>query len=464
MPVRTRPLPASILVVDDEPLIRDSLGEYLQQEGFAVIVCGSGEEALTLAREHRFDIAICDVNLPGIDGIDVLQQLQQISPETFVLLITAYAHVDNAVEALRRGAQDFLTKPIILEEVHRKINRLMQLRHLVQENQWLRRELHREDDSGGVIGKSPAMERVFDLARRVAPMRSTVLILGESGTGKEVLARFIHKQAVGEAGEARFLALNCAAIPNELIENQLFGHRKGSYTGADRDQPGIFVHAGTGTVFLDEIGEMPLATQAKLLRAIEQKEVLPVGAHEPVQVEARIIAATNKDLAREVEKGHFRDDLYYRLNVVSLRLPPLRERREDIPLLVDFLCAKHAKTIGKRILGVSAEARQVLESSPWRGNVRELDNALQRAIIFCEGEWIVPADLPPDLLPQPNDPWQVDDLGKAMERFERLHIERILRQNPDKREAARKLNIGLSSLYRKIELLGIQSPADVKQA
>jgi len=445
--------PASILVVDDEPLIRDSLGEYLQQEGFGVIVCGSGEEALELAKEHRFDIAICDVNLPGIDGIDVLQRLLEISPETFVMLITAYAHVENAVEALRRGAQDFLTKPIILEEVLRKINRLLTMRDLMQENQWLRRELHREEDSDAIVGKSAAMERVYDLARRVAPTRSTVLILGESGTGKEVLARYIHKQSKFESGNGRFLALNCAAIPNELIENQLFGHRKGSFTGADRDQDGIFVHAGTGSVFLDEIGEMPLATQAKLLRVIEQKEVLPVGANEPVPVEARIIAATNKDLAREVEQHHFREDLYYRLNVVTLKLPPLRERREDIPQLVSFLLSRHAKTMGKRIAGVNHEAMQMLLGNRWKGNVRELDNVLQRAMIFGEGTLITPADLPPDVAPPGDDPFAVDDLSKALERFERLHIERILRQNPDKRDAARKLNIGLSSLYRKIEQL-----------
>ncbi len=457
MAARSSPAPASILVVDDEPLIRDSLGEYLQHEGFAVITCGSGEEALEKAREHRFDFALCDVDLPGINGIEVLERLLQISPETFVLLITAYAKVENAVEAFQRGAQDYLMKPVILEEVHRKIVRLLEVRDLHRENQWLRREVNREVETEAVVGKSPAMERVYDLARRVAPTRSTVLILGESGSGKEVLARFIHRQSGVEPAKGRFLALNCAAIPNELIENQLFGHRRGAFTGADRDQVGVFIHAGAGTVFLDEIGELSPPMQAKLLRVIEQKEVLPVGANEPVQIEARIITATNKDLARETEAGRFREDLYYRLNVVSLRLPPLRERRDDIPQLVEFLLAKHCQTIGKRIAGVSHETMQSLMTAPWKGNVRELDNALQRAVIFSDGPLIVPADLPPDLSPLANDPFLVDDLGKAMERFERLHIQRVLRQNPDKREAARRLNIGLSSLYRKIELLGLQN-------
>jgi len=449
------PVTASILVVDDEPLIRDSLGEYLQLEGFAVITCGSGEEALVRAQEHRFDIALCDVNLPGIDGIEVLERLLRISPETFVLLITAYANVENAVEAFQRGAQDYLMKPIILEEVLRKIHRLLRLRDLYKENQSLRRELNREDQTEAVVGANPAMQQTYDLARRVAPTRSTVLILGESGTGKEVLARFIHRES---RHDGRFLAINCAAIPNELLENQLFGHRKGSFTGADRDQDGLFIHAGDGTVFLDEIGEMPLATQAKLLRVIEQKEVLPVGANEPMRIEARIMAATNKELVKEVEKGRFREDLFYRLNVVTLKLPPLRERREDVPALVEFLLAKHSRAMGKRFAGVRHDAMQILLSCPWKGNIRELDNALQRAVIFGEGPYVLPNELPPDLSPQVNDPSLVDDLNQAMERFERQHIERLLRQTTDKREAARRLNIGLSSLYRKIELLGIAAP------
>jgi DNA-binding NtrC family response regulator len=450
--------PARILVVDDEPLIRDTLAEYLQGEGFVVRACASGEEALEAARQHPFDIALCDVNLPGIDGIELLQRLLQVNAETFVLLITAYATVENAVEAFQRGAQDYLMKPIILDEVLGKVRRLLKLRDLHRENQWLRRELNREADEEAVIGRSRAMQRVFELARKVAPTRSTVLIQGESGTGKEIVARAIHRSA-GKSPEARFIAVNCAAIPNELLENQLFGHRKGAFTGADRDQAGVFVHAGDGTVFLDEIGELPPATQAKLLRAIEQKEVFPVGADEPVRVEARIMAATNKDLAKEVEAGRFREDLYYRFNVVTLRVPPLRERREDIPELVEFLVAKHARALGKRIGGVSHEALQVLLACRWKGNVRELDNALQRAVILSDGPIITPVDLPPDLLPQDNDPSQVDDLGQAAERFERLHIERILRQTPDKKEAARRLGIGLSSLYRKIELYQIQ-PAE----
>jgi DNA-binding NtrC family response regulator len=446
-----------ILVVDDEPLIRDTLAEYLGQEGFEVAACADAETALRLAGERRFDVALCDVQLPGIDGIELLGRLRQLSSETFVLLITAYATVENAVEAFQRGAHDYLMKPILLDDVLNKIRRLLAYRNLYLENQALRRELSRDDDSDQVVGRSAAMQRVFEMVRKVGPTRSTVLLVGESGTGKELIARAIHR--LGAAADARFLPINCAAIPHDLLENQLFGHRRGAFTGADRDQAGVFVHAGAGTVFLDEIAELPPGTQAKLLRAIEQKEILPVGANEPVTVEARILAATNKNLGREVEQGRFREDLYYRLNVVTIAVPPLRERRDDIPELVEFLLAKHARSLGKHITGVAHETMQFLLACRWKGNIRELENVLQRAVILGEGPLMTPSDLPPDLAPVPGDPALVDDLGEAVRRFERQHIERILRQTPDKKEAARRLGMGLSSLYRKIAELGIASPA-----
>jgi DNA-binding NtrC family response regulator len=455
-PPAAEPRCAAILVVDDEELIRDTLTEYLVQEGFEVAASGSGEEALALAEKRRFDVVLCDVHLPGLDGLELLDRLRRLSPDTFVLLITAYATVESAVEAFHRGAHDYLMKPILLDEVLAKARRLLAHRALYLENQWLRRELSRAHADEEIIGRSPAMARVFEMVRKVAPTRSTVLIVGESGTGKELIARAIHAGGARDACAPRFVAVNCAAIPHDLLENQLFGHRKGSFTGADRDQSGVFVHAGAGTVFLDEVGEMPPAAQAKLLRAIEQKEVLPVGADEPLRVEARVLAASNKDLLKEVEAGRFREDLYYRLNVVCIHIPPLRERREDVPELVEFLLARHARALGKRIRGVSHEAMQLLLACRWRGNVRELDNALQRAVILGEGPLITPADLPPDLAPVEGDPALVDDLGEAVKRFEKQHIERILRLLPDKREAAKRLNMGLSSLYRRIAELGIQ--------
>ncbi|VTS01493.1 sigma-54-dependent transcriptional regulator [Tuwongella immobilis] len=450
---------AVVLIVDDELIIRETIGEFLQQQGYDVVLAPSGEDAIKRITDRRFDIILCDINLPGVDGLEVLDRVRQVSPETSVMLITAYATVENAVEAFQKGAHDFLMKPILLEEVGNKIRRLLTLRDLSMENQWLRRELNREAEADRLIGKSAAMQRVHELIRRVAPTPSTVLIQGESGTGKELVARAIHRQSTeARPRDGRFIALNCAAIPADLLENQLFGHRRGAFTGADRDSSGVFIHAGDGTVFLDEIGELPLGTQAKLLRTLEQKEIFPVGANEPVEIEARIVAATNKDLTREVEAGRFREDLFYRLNVLTIPLPPLRERRDDIPELVEFLLARHARLLGKRFTGVSHEAMQTLMTARWKGNVRELDNAIQRAVILGEAPLITPFDLPPDLAPPPNDPFAVDDLSKAVERFEKMHIERILKQTPDKREAARRLDIGLSSLYRKIELLGIEVP------
>jgi DNA-binding NtrC family response regulator len=444
---------AQILIVDDEPVIRQTLAEFLNQEGFEVVTSGDAESALRQASQQHFDVVLCDVQLPGMDGIELLDHVLKLDPETQVLLITAYGTIENAVEAFQRGAQDYLLKPLVLNEVGKKLHRLLSLRDLKLENQWLRRELNREYDFEHMVGQTPAIQAIREMIRKVAPTPSTVLIEGESGTGKELVARAIHQQS--GASQARFLAINCAAIPHDLLENQLFGHRKGAFTGADRDQVGVLVHAGSGTVFLDEIGDLPPATQGKILRAIEQKEILPIGANEPIRFEARLLAATNRDLQKEVEAGRFREDLYYRLNVVRIKIPPLRERRDDIPDLVDFLLAKQVRIIGRRITGVSYQTMQILLACPWKGNVRELENVLQRAVILGQGPLITPTDLPPDLTPVPDDPALVDELGEAVRRFERRHIERILQQIPDKREAARRLGMGLSSLYRKIGELEI---------
>ncbi len=444
-----------VMVVDDEPLIRGTLAEYLEQEGFAVTACAGGREALGAAAETLFEVVLCDVQLPDVEGLDLLDRLLRVSPTSSVLLITAYATVENAIQAFQRGAHDYLMKPLLLDEVLMKVRRLLAQRDLALENQWLRRELNRGRDER-IVGRSLAMQAVFEMVRRVGRTRSTVLLTGESGTGKELIARAIH--AAGSDADQRFLPINCAAIPHDLLENQLFGHKRGAFTGADRDQDGLFVHAGRGTVFLDEIAEMPPATQAKLLRAIDQKEVMPVGANEPIHVEARVLSATNKDLRALVEAGRFREDLFYRLNVVSIVLPPLRERREDIPELVEFLLARHARTLGKAIHGVTHDAMRRLLAGHWKGNVRELDNVLERAAILGDGPLIGVEDLPPDLAVDEAEPSLSDDLGEAVRRFERRHIERILAETPDKKEAARRLGIGLSSLYRRIAELEINVP------
>src|ERR1700733_5181293 len=336
--------PGRVLIVDDEDVIASTLKEFLQGEGFEVATARDLPTALAQVEALEPEIVLCDVQLPGADGITVLNRVLQVRPETLFIMITAYATVENAVAAFQRGAHDYLMKPVLFEDLLAKIGRLVRFRRLLQENQALRRELHTKGDIDALVGESPPMQAVKTLIRKVGPTRTTVLITGESGTGKELVARALH--ALGSASGERFLAINCAAIPHDLLENQLFGHVRGAFTGADRDHPGLFVAAGRGTVFLDEIGELARSTQAKLLRAIENKEVLPVGATRPVVFRARLMTATNKDLAAEVAADRFRADLYYRLNVVSIHLPPLRNRRDDIPELISVLLAKHVTTLG----------------------------------------------------------------------------------------------------------------------
>jgi len=448
-------LPASrgrILIVDDEEVINLTLREFLQGEQFQVATAADLPTALAQVAAFEPDIVLCDVQLPGADGITVLNRALQLRPETLFVMITAYATVENAVAAFQRGAQDYLMKPVLFEDLLAKLDRLMSLRRLLQENQALRRQLHADANLDALVGDSPPMKSVKTLIRKVGPTRSTVLITGESGTGKELVARALH--TLGPAPDEVFLAVNCAAIPHDLLENQLFGHVRGAFTGADRDHSGLFVAAGRGTVFLDEISELSRSTQAKLLRAIDNKEVLPVGATHPVVFRARLLTATNKDLAGEVAADRFRADLYYRLNVVSIHLPPLRDRRQDIPDLVAYLLAKHAKSVGKRVTRVDNATIRGLMAARWTGNVRELNNALERAVILCEDSTLTPDDFPPGLILETDSECSGDNLRAAMREYERYHIQRVMRAcGDDKREAARRLGLGLSSLYRKLEEL-----------
>ena len=450
-----------VLVVDDEEVIAQTLREFLHGEGFDVAVAGNAREALALAESFEPAVVCCDVQLPGTDGLELLDRLLKVRPETMVVMITAYATVENAVAAFRRGAQDYLMKPVMFDELLAKLDRLMGFRRLVLENQALRRQLHAPGGAEPMVGRGAAMQAVKSLIAKVGPTRSNVLITGESGTGKELVARALHCPGPGgREDDSPFLAINCAAIPNELLENQLFGHVRGAFTGADRDHAGLFVAAGKGTVFLDELGELAMATQAKLLRAIETKEVLPVGATRTVSFAARVVAATNKDIPAEVAAGRFRADLYYRLNVVAIRTPPLRERPEDIPDLVVALLARHARRMGRRVDGVDNATMRLLMAAPWKGNVRELDNALERAVILGDGPILTPADFPAELSPAGDGLDASDRLEATLARYERHHILRVLAQcDQDKREAARRLGLGLSTLYRKLEEHGPRAGA-----
>lgn len=448
-------MPGTILVADDEALARQSIAELLSEEGYQVYEAADGQAALDLLEEVEIDVVLSDLKMPGVDGLGVLRTVRERHPQTMVLLMTAYASVETVVEALRLGAQDYLLKPLLIDDVLHRVRRLLEHKRQAWEIQLLRREVSKHFNFDGMVGRSPAMQELFELTKKVAPTNATVLITGESGVGKEVIARLIHSHSLQK--DHVFLPVNCSAIPETLLESQLFGHTKGSFTGAIGAQEGLFQRARGGTIFLDEIGEMPLTLQPKLLRAIEEREVLPIGATTPVKIDIRIIAATNRDLKHEVEEGRFREDLYYRLNVIELHILPLRERREDIPLLVDYLIQRHNREMKKAYKGVDNTTMKQLMSLPWKGNVRELDNVLERAMILGNGEWINLSDLPRgESTPAPSTLVTSDNLKEAIQSYERSHIETVLKKTEgDKKRAAELLGLSLSSLYRKMDDLSI---------
>ena len=446
----------AILVADDEPGVRESLAEVLRDAGYVVQTAADGTAALKALDEHDFGVVVTDLRMPGANGLAVLARAREISPQTLVLVMTAHGTVETAVEALRAGATDYILKPVLFDDLLAKVARLLEHRQLAWQAQMLRREVEAQFDFHGMVGTSSAMREVGELIRKVAPTQTNVLITGESGTGKEVVARAIHH--FSEVADRIFLPVNCAAIPENLLESQLFGHVRGAFTGAVAAQEGLFSRAKGGTIFLDEIGDMPFGLQSKLLRTIESKEILPVGSTQPVTIEVRIIAASNRALREMVDAGQFREDLYYRLNVVNVELPPLRDRREDIPGLLEHLVRRHNRELKRAYKGVDNATLKLLMAQPWKGNVRELDNVIEHAMILGNGEWITMADLPRALrdTDQPLPPVG-DELREALRAYERIHIETVLRRaDQDKRRAADMLGLSLSSLYRKLNELGIE--------
>jgi two-component system response regulator PilR (NtrC family) len=445
----------AILIADDEAGVRESLAEVLRDAGYAVQTAVDGSVALAALDNQDFAVVITDLRMPGADGLTVLRKVREMAPQTVPLVMTAHGSVESAVEALRAGAADYILKPVVFDDVLAKVARVLEHRQLTWQTQMLRREVERHVDFDHLVGKSAAMHEVFHLSCKVAPTQTTVLITGESGTGKEVVARAIHhfSQVSGKV----FLPVNCAAIPETLLESQLFGHVRGAFTGAVTAQEGLFARAKGGTIFLDEIGDLPTGLQSKLLRAIEGKEILPVGSSQPVAIDVRIIAATNRELKRMVEQGTFREDFYYRLNVVEIHLPPLRDRREDIPELVEFLVRRHNREMKRSYRGVDNATLKLLMFQPWKGNVRELDNVIEHAMILGDGEWITVADLPRSLREgEAGLPPVGDELRDALRAYEKIHIETVLRRlGNDKRQAADALGLSLSSLYRKMNELGI---------
>jgi len=450
---------AKVLIIDDEDLFREDLATLLRRRGHECKTASNAEEGLALAGDFGPDVILCDVVMPGRGGTDILDEIMAICPEGLVVMITAYGSLKTAVEAFRKGVSDYITKPLLVEDVLQKIQRLMDYKRLARELKLLRQEVSPDAESLAMVGQSEPMEGVADLVKKVAPTKSTVLITGESGTGKELVARAIH--GMGSSSEHPFMAINCAGIPEHLLESELFGHVRVAFTGAIKDREGLFELAGEGTLFLDEIAEMPTTVQTKLLRVLEQKEFMRVGGANNIPLRARIIASTNRDLRELVKAEKFREDLFFRIAVFGIRLPALRERRSDIPLLTEYFVKKFNKELNRKCFGVDNEAMPRLLSYPWPGNVRELRNVIERAMIHCQGDYITLADLPPEMTNAFQFPKFSDGLRDAMRAYEKEHIRRVLlASSRNKEEAARRLGINPSTLYRKMADLSL----DLKDA
>jgi len=443
-----------ILLIDDEQSIIETLSVLLKKEGFEVLAALSGTEGIERFGEARPDLVLTDVRMPKVSGVDVLEAIRERDPTTPVVLMTAQASLQSAIQAVNLGATHYVQKPFSNEELIAILRRSLDIGRVERENVELKKEIRktRSQEMAHPIGTSPEFRKALQLAESVASSDSTILIRGESGSGKEVFARYIHE--LSDRADRHFLSLNCAALPEGLLESELFGHVKGSFTGAVRDKEGLFVAASRGSFFLDEVGEMAPSTQVKLLRVLQQREVIPVGSTKAVQVDVRLIAATNRDLERDIEQGRFRSDLYYRLNVISVELPPLRDRLDDIPLLAEHFLKREAERTGETPKKITDDALQVLQEYPWPGNVRELENVIERAVVLTNGGMIKEDALPPRLREQPAQPLVQDapPANPTLEVIERAYIEHVLRaEGGNKSRAAEVLGIDPSTLYRKIK-------------
>ena len=442
----------TILIAEDEQVLRESIAELLEGEGYDVVQAPDGTAAYDAILGRPVDLVLSDVRMPNMDGMTLLDHVAKAAPETPVIIITAYGTVESAVAAMRKGAVDYLLKPVQFDDLLIKVKRALELTELRRTQSVVTEQLAGESTFHNLVGEAKSMGKLFDMVRKLSTVKSNVLIVGESGTGKELFARAIHYNGVTRSKP--FVAVNCGAIPDSLIESELFGYRRGAFTGAMRDKMGYFEAANGGTLFLDELSTLPINVQSSLLRVLEEKVVVPVGDTHPRAVDVRIIGASNQDLEKMVAKGEFREDLLYRLNVVKLQLVPLRERKEDIPLLAHHFIEKYTKELNKQVLGITNGAMRALLNHEWRGNVRELENVIERAMIFADGRQIALEDIPFATDGLADDCGE--DLKEAMHQFERQHILYSLKKHHyEKQETAKYLGIGVSSLYRRLEELGI---------
>lgn len=441
----------TIFVVDDEESHRMMLRAHLEEEGFEVVEASDGQEAVDRIKDKFFDLVLIDIRMPKMDGMEALRQIKKITSAIPVIIMTAYGSINSAIEALKSGAEDYLTKPLDIDELLIKVHRALRFKQLEEENLLNRERLGTRFDFSSIIGRSSKMKELFETLSMVAPTEATVLLLGESGTGKEIVANAIHQNS--EKRERPYVKVNCAALPETLLESELFGHEKGAFTGALYKKKGRFELADGGTIFLDEIGEMSLLTQTKILRVLQEMEFEAVGGTKTVQVNVRIIAATNKHLEEEIKEGKFREDLYYRLNVVPITIPPLRERREDIPILVEHFLGIYSKKNKRTIRGFEPGAIDAFIRYPWLGNVRELENIVERTVIMCRRDTITVDDLPPAIAGSEQKEGESEFvIGSSLRELEKDAIWRTLRYTEGNRtKTATILGITRKTLQNKIK-------------